>query len=229
MSLSPDPIYTYKGKGLKCHICGSSTRSFKDEKSGIVYYHCNGCEVIFKSPECYQSIEVQKARYDLHTNDEHDEGYRAYFQRFLDFVLPQTVDVKTALDFGCGRSTLLANILNSMNIRTDAYDPIYHPDTPYHSRKYDLVVSTEVFEHLHDPKTVFGALVELLSPGGYLAIQTQFHPQNIEAFKTWYYHKDPTHIVFFVPTTFRRLAEQYGCSYVADNGRNMVLLKKSEK
>ena len=214
---------------LVCHICGSDTESFRDEKSGILYYSCNSCEVIFKSLECYQSIAEQKERYDLHNNDENDEGYRAYFQRFLDFVLPQVEDVKTALDFGCGRSTLLANILNSINVATDAYDPIYHSDIPYDSKKYDLILSTEVFEHLHDPKAVFDTLVGLLYPGGYLAIQTQFHPRNTEAFKSWYYHKDPTHIVFFTPQTFRQLAAMYGCTYVADNGKNMVLLKKSEK
>ncbi len=214
---------------LTCHICGSGTDSFRDEKSGILYYCCDGCEVIFKSPECYQSISEQKVRYDLHNNDENDEGYRAYFQRFLDFVLPHVENVGTALDFGCGRSTLLANILNSMNVSTDAYDPIYHPDIPYDSKKYDLILSTEVFEHLHDPKAVFGALVDRLHAGGYLAIQTQFHPVNAEAFKNWYYHKDPTHIVFFTPQTFKRLAVLHGCGYVADNGKNMVLLKKSEK
>ncbi len=214
---------------LTCHICGNGTESFRDEKSGILYYCCNGCEVIFKSPECYRSIDEQKARYDLHTNDENDEGYIAYFQRFLDFLLPHVRKVKTALDFGCGRSTLLANILNSMKIATDAYDPIYHPDTAYNSKKYDLIVSTEVFEHLHDPKTIFDSLVERLHPGGYLAIQTQFHPNDRESFKNWYYHKDPTHIVFFTPKTFKQLAAMHGCIYVADNDRNMVLLKKSGK
>ena len=214
---------------LVCHICGSGTESFTDSKSGIRYHSCSGCGVIFKSPECYRSIAEQKARYDLHNNDENDEGYRAYFQRFLDFVLPQVEDVETALDFGCGRSTLLANILNSINIETDPYDPIYHPDTPYHSKKYDLILSTEVFEHLHDPKAVFASLVERLHAGGYLAIQTQFHPENREKFKQWYYHKDPTHIVFFSPQTFKYLGAMHGCLYLGDNGKNMVLLKKREK
>ena len=214
---------------MECHICGSGTESFRDEKSGILYYSCSSCEVIFKSPECYQSIAEQKARYDLHNNDADDEGYRAYFQRFLDFVLPHVGDVGTALDFGCGRSTLLADILNNISIETDVYDPVYYPDTSYDSKKYDIILSTEVFEHLHDPKAVFGSLAELLHPGGYLAIQTQFHPDDIAAFKSWYYHKDPTHIVFFTPQTFRQLSAMFGCTYVVDNGKNMVLFKKSEK
>jgi SAM-dependent methyltransferase len=213
---------------MKCLICQSETRSFHDEKSGLDYHHCYVCEFVFKDPSCYQSITDQKARYDLHENDEDDAGYRAYFQRFLDFVLPIVGSPETALDFGCGRSTLLANILNSMNIVTDVYDPIYHPEKQYDSKKYDLIVSTEVFEHLHDPDTLFFHLVSHLNEGGYLALQTQFHPNDESAFKPWYYHKDPTHIVFFRPKTFAVLAEKYSCKILADNGKNMIVLRKSK-
>ena len=211
---------------MKCHICNEETEAFEDTKTGILYHHCHFCEYIFKSPEHYQSIEAQKSRYDLHENNEEDAGYRAYFQRFVDFILPYVGKPENALDFGCGKSTLLAKILKNIGIETDAYDPIYHPNTLNNSKKYDLIVSTEVFEHLHDPKTTFSELVSRLNEGGYLAIQTQFHPNETEAFLSWYYHKDPTHIVFFRPKTFRVLAAMNRCNYIADNGRNMVVLRK---
>jgi hypothetical protein len=67
-----------------------------DERTDVLYHHCKACECIFKDPSCYPSIEEQKACYNLHENDE-PAGYKAYFQRFLDFV-PSS----------CGRSTLLA-------------------------------------------------------------------------------------------------------------------------
>jgi len=211
---------------MQCHICDEETEHFTDEKSGVVYYHCQPCAYMFKSPKYYQPLERQKSRYDLHENDAEDAGYKAYFQRFLDFVLPHTGTVRTALDFGCGKSTLLSDILNSMDIQCDYYDPIYHPELPYDSKKYDMIVSTEVFEHLHQPKAVFEKLVSLLSPDGILALQTQFHPNDPEAFKKWYYHKDPTHIVFFTAETFHRLAQVYGCELIADNGKNMVVIRK---
>ncbi len=213
---------------MECHICQKETESFSDERTGIVYYHCLECEYIFKDPANYQSIEAQKQRYDLHTNDENDAGYRAYFQRFLDFVLLHIEEVEQALDFGCGKSTLLANILKDINIECDVYDPIYHPIKLSDSKKYDMIVSTEVFEHLHDPRSTFSSLCNMLRPGGYLALQTQFHPNEEESFKAWYYHKDPTHIVFFRPRTFERLGEMYGCRILADNGKNMVILRKME-
>jgi hypothetical protein len=114
---------------LNCHICDKPTESFKHEKTNITYYYCEACEYIFKSPECYQDLSTQKERYNLHENDENDPGYQAYFQRFLDFILPLLDKPNTALDFGCGRSSLLASLLKKEGIDCDYYDPIYHPDT----------------------------------------------------------------------------------------------------
>ena len=211
---------------MNCHICNNPIDSFIHEKTNIIYYHCKDCEYIFKSPECHQDFTVQKERYNLHENDAEDEGYQAYFQRFLDFILPLVSQPKTALDFGCGRSSLLASLLAKEGVDCDYYDPIYHPDRLDESKKYELIVSTEVFEHLHQPGVVFESLLERLSGGGYLALQTQFHPNDAEAFKKWYYHQDPTHIVFFTAQTFRVLCKIYGCEFIGDNGKNMVVLKK---
>ena len=213
---------------MDCHICNRPTEFFIHEKTNITYYHCKSCDYIFKSPECYQDLATQKERYNLHENDEEDAGYKAYFQRFLDFTLPLVDKPKTALDFGCGASSLLSNMLQKEGIACDYYDPIYHPDTLNFGKKYELIVSTEVFEHLHQPKEVFESLIEKLKEGGYLAIQTQFHPNDVEAFKKWYYHQDPTHIVFFTAKTFRVLCEMYDCKFIADNGKNMVIVKSGQ-
>ncbi len=96
---------------MNCHICNKPTESFLHEKTNITYYYCKVCEYIFKSPECHQDFTAQKERYNLHENDAEDEGYQAYFQRFLDFTLPLAGKSNSALDFGCGRSSLLASLL----------------------------------------------------------------------------------------------------------------------
>jgi len=213
---------------MSCLICNHDTKKFLDEKSTIAYYYCPHCQCISKSQEHFKPISEQKARYDLHENDPEDEGYRAYFRRFLDFVLPLVGTPKSALDFGCGRSSLLAEMLKEEGTGADYYDPVYHPDNLDDSKKYELIVSTEVFEHLHAPKAIFAQLLEMLEEGGYLALQTQFHPNNVEAFKKWYYHLDPTHIIFFTPHTFSVMCEMYGCTLVADNRKNMVVIRKND-
>ena len=211
---------------MRCHICDEPTLMFMDEKSQMLYHLCNPCEYIFKHPSVYQELADQKARYDLHENAEENEGYRAYFKRFLDFVLPLVQNPKSALDFGCGKSSLLASMLEEEGIACDYYDPLYHPNGLDENKKYDLIVSTEVFEHLHQPKEVFESLLERLNTGGYLAIQTEFHPHEMGAFKNWYYTQDPTHIVFFTVKTFEVLSDLYKCRVVDDNGKNMLVIKK---
>ena len=211
---------------MNCTLCQQSVYSFLDAKTDITYYHCKVCEFIFKSPEYYQDFARQKERYNLHDNDTSHPGYQAYFQRFIDFIVPHVGKPTLALDFGCGESTLLADMLNTEGIPTDYYDPIYYPDTLTDEKQYALILSTEVFEHLHDPKAVFDSLINRLEKGGYLALQTAFHSNEIESFKRWYYHQDPTHIVFFRVKSFEVLAAQSGCKVLRDNGKNMILIQK---
>ncbi len=170
-------------------------------------------------------IKEQKLRYDLHQNNPEDAGYRAYFQRFLDYVLPLVPQVGMALDFGSGASGLLSSMLTEAGYDTLRYDPIYHPDNSYMDKKYDLIVSTEVFEHLDDPISVIRDLSGLISTGGYLALQTQFHPQDRAGFLDWYYRLDPTHIGFFTPYTFQKISQICDLNYIGDDGINKVIFK----
>jgi SAM-dependent methyltransferase len=211
---------------LDCHICKKPTSEFKHKKTNIIYYHCKLCEYIFKNPAYYQDFNTQKERYNLHENNVEDEGYIAYFKRFLEFILPLVGSPRNALDFGCGRTSLLATLLDKEGITCDYFDPIYHPDTLVKSKKYDLIVSTEVFEHLHAPQDVFKSLLLKLNNGGYLAIQTEFHANKIETFTKWWYPQDPAHIVFFRSQTFKVLCKQNGCRYINDNSKNIILIQK---
>jgi len=214
---------------MRCGLCFQKAERFLKDVGGVDFYYCSSCDFVFKDPVSFWSMEDQKSRYDLHENDPEDEGYRAYFKRFLDFVTPYMPKSGSVLDFGCGRSTLLADMLREKGFSADAYDPIYHPEIPYHSKKYDIVVSTEVFEHLHDPISVFETLLGVLSEEGVLALQTQFFPAEVSEFARWYYHKDPTHIVFFRAETFSHLARRYDCELLAHNGKNMVVLRKKKR
>ena len=211
---------------ISCPVCSASAHVIVDEKTSITYHCCTACDYWCKAPEHHPTLPEQKPRYDLHENDPDDPGYRAYFQRFLDWVLPQVTTQGRALDFGSGASDLLATMLSEAGFDATRYDPIYHPDTGYRGDHYDLIVSTEVFEHLSDPMAVFAHLADRLAPGGYLALQTQFHPDDAAAFLRWYYRLDPTHIGFFTPRTFQKMARQQGLAYLSDDGANKVLFRR---
>ncbi|MEA3491423.1 MAG: class I SAM-dependent methyltransferase [Campylobacterota bacterium] len=211
---------------MKCLICSRDSQYFEDTKHHIVYFECSSCQFVMKSPENFSNFIEQKERYDLHNNDENDAGYQAYFQRFIDFVLPDIARPKSALDFGCGVSSLLSQMIGRDGVSCDYYDPIYHPDDSYADQSYDLIMSVEVFEHLHNPREVFEMLSNHLTPQGYLAIQTAFYLNDRERFLHWHYRLDPTHVVFFSMRSFEVLAKQAGLVIVKSNSKNMILLKK---
>ncbi len=211
---------------MECLICNNICSSFEDSRQNILYYECGSCQFVMKSSENFSDFIEQKQRYDLHNNSEESEGYKAYFQRFLDFVLPDIPKPTRALDFGCGASSLLAQMLIKDNIKTDFYDPIYYPKEVYRDNSYDLIVSVEVFEHLHNPKDIFKMLVERLNPNGYLAIQTAFYLNDRDRFLSWHYRLDPTHVVFFSLNSLKVLASEFGMRVIKDDNKQMVLMQR---
>ena len=212
---------------MKCPICTTPCDPFVDTKQAVEYHACPACGYVFKAPHHHADLVKQKLRYDLHENDPDDPGYRAYFQRFLDWVLPQVPRRRgRVLDFGCGASGLLAGMLAEQGFEAVQYDPIYYPDATYRDGQFDLIVSTEVFEHLSDPIATLRHLREHLRPGGHLALQTQFPPPGRDAFLDWYYRLDPTHIGFFTPETFRYMAGAVGLHELGNDGTNKVLFQR---
>ena len=210
---------------MNCLICSNKTEEFLDEKSNIRYFECKKCNFMMKSKDSFVDFNEQKKRYDLHQNSEDNLEYREYFNRFIDFILPSIEKPKSALDFGCGATSLLSKILEEKNINCNFYDPIYYPDNLY-DKSYDLIVSIEVFEHLHNPRETFKTLVDKLNPNGYLAIQTAFYPKDRDKFLKWYYKLDPTHIIFFSPKTFEKLAKEFELEVIKYDKKQMILMRK---
>ena len=68
-----------------------------------------------------------------------------------------------------------------------------------------------MIEHLHGPAAIFEQLDRLLRPGGWLGLMTRFQDDDA-SFPTWYYRRDPTHVVFYREETLRWIAETMGWS-----------------
>jgi len=212
---------------LKCLICDGYCNMFVDNRLNINYYECSECQFIMKSIENFSDFSEQKERYNLHNNHEEDRGYQAYFQRFIDFLeLEDRESIEQALDFGCGATLLLSKMLQNHHMICDTYDPIYHPNEAYKERSYDLITSVEVFEHLHNPKSIFAHLLQRLNSRGYLALQTALHPNDREAFLKWYYRLDPTHVIFFSLHTFEVLADMFALEIIRSDNKSKILFQK---
>ena len=186
--------------------------------------------MIFVPANYFLPIEQEKERYLEHENSIKNEGYVAMFEAAIDHIKNACNNVHTVLDYGCGYEPVLKILLERHGYTADIYDENFFPDLNLR-KNYDLIISTETFEHFKHPGKELDRLTSLLSPTGYLAVMTQFYSfknktASKELFRDWYYKRDPTHIVFFSDQTFEWMANHYKLKIVFNNNKNFVILQK---
>jgi cyclopropane fatty-acyl-phospholipid synthase-like methyltransferase len=177
--------------------------------AGARYHRCADCRATFRDPNQWLTPEQERERYLLHRNDPADEGYRAYLSKCVAPLLAKLTPGSHGLDYGSGPGSAAAAMLREAGHRVASYDPHFRPDRDVLALAYDFVVCTETIEHFRRPAEEFERLDRLLRPGGWLALMTQFLPEDSE-FAAWPYRRDPTHIVFYDEQTLRRVAERFG-------------------
>lgn len=208
---------------MQCLLCGGTNlknRLYQVLKLQV--FHCADCDLIFKPPETFWSLEKQKDRYDLHQNSADNPGYENFLLKFVNPLLPFLSSSAQVLDWGSGPELALMGLLEKKAFRCSSYDPIYQPQLP--QQKFDAVVSTEVVEHFTAPWDSFVQMSEHVKPGGVLAGMTEFHSQKHE-FEDWWYAKDPTHICFYSAKTIAVIAQKLSFS-VLHNRDNVFVLRK---
>lgn len=104
------------------------------------------------------------------------------------------------------------------------YDPLYAADPTVFQQPYDFIAASEVIEHVRKPREEFQRLWGCLKSGGWLGLMTK-RVIDREAFATWHYKNDPTHIRFFSVATFHWLATELGAELEVI-GDDVVLLRK---
>lgn len=208
-----------------CPLCASTAISgyFRDRRRS--YRQCNTCCLVFVPPEEYVSRDAEKAEYDLHQNDTHDPGYRAFLSRLMDPLVERLSPGSRGLDFGCGPGPALAEMLRERGFEVALYDSFFARDQTVLKGSYDFICATEVVEHLHCPGEELERLWSLLPQGGWLAIMTKL-VSNQTAFTRWHYKNDPTHVCFFSRDTWRWWAQRCGAS-VQIFGADVVLMRRT--
>lgn len=200
---------------MNCILCKTShCAPFKVDKKPLhSYFHCAECDLIFLNPEERLSPEAEKARYDLHDSSG-SGGHGAFLEPLLKDIdshlraanlSPQTLSV---FDFGCGPTPVLAKMFAEKGYRASSYDLYYHPNQDLLRHSYHVVTSTEVWEHLYDPRKDIETLLRCLKTGGLLGVMTSAH-HGEAAFHDWHYRRDPTHVTFFSARTMQWLAETF--------------------
>lgn len=215
----------------QCKICKIPTESFMDTQLRKKLWHCNNCELIYLDKNHFVDANSELGQYQQHNNSLENEGYVNMFLNFISKFKPFCKNpVGAILDFGSGPTPVLSQLMEREGLgKPDIYDPFFAPEKVYEGNSYDLITSTEVFEHFHEPVEMIELIAGLLKPGGILAVMTMFHNNDLEFFQKWWYRRDPTHVTFYSPKTFEVIAEKFGLKVLLVDEKNTVVLRKGEK
>ncbi len=214
-----------KTSNMTCIICGNSVRNLNDSQMKVIYDVCEECGFVYKQPKYHISNEKEFEEYSKHNNSFEVKGYVDMFRNLIDeFIKPLDISGK-GLEFGSGPGPVLKELLIQLGFHMFDYDPYFNPNEEYMNHNYELITSTEVIEHLANPKNVFSHLKSLLSKNGYLVLMTNFNTFNDKDFLTWWYRRDKTHISFYRLKTLEYLADLNQLEVVTHNNKNIIVLK----
>lgn len=206
-----------------CLICSSDTYT-KMDRQGRTYHFCTNCQFITLDQSLVLPFDQERERYELHNNSSDNEGYKLWLKSFIDRAVRPYINHKSRiLDFGSGPNPLLQKILNDDGYKIDIYDKHFY--THPFSGLYDMIISTEVIEHIYDPLKQVGQLKSHLNLKGFLALKTSLRPLSDDAFLTWWYKEDRTHISFLSLKAIDIISRKTGLQvYFCDN-RSIIIFR----
>ncbi len=208
---------------ISCVVCGSSCQFFWGDKRRD-YWRCLQCQCIHVPRPFHLSETEEKQEYDKHENNLEDEGYLNFLRRAAKPLLERLPPASEGLDFGCGPGPALKKLLEQGSHRVTLFDKFYYPDNRVLSLKYHFITLTEVVEHLANPVAILDVLWQQLLTGGWLLLMTK-RVSNPEAFQSWHYKNDPTHITFFHQATMEHLAARWNTTVTVVSS-DVVLFQK---
>ena len=215
---------------MKCPLC-TYYPSICQLKSDLrEYWFCQKCCLVFVSPKFFILEEDEVKRYLEHENSLDNEGYVNMFKEKINTIKKVCPEICTVLDYGCGYEPVLKALLERAGYQASVYDPNFFPNEDS-QKKYDLVISTETFEHFKKPQKELTQLIPKISNKGYLAVMTRFYPEKnntfcLESFSKWYYKRDPTHVAFYGQNTFLWMAEKFKMKICHNNKTDFIILQK---
>lgn len=210
---------------LRCPLCALENAEPFHQDRQRRYLRCTRCALVFVDPSAYLSRESELAYYRQHENSIDDPGYRRFLSRLAQPLLYHLAAPSQGLDFGCGPAPVLAAILEEGGHTVALYDSFFCAAPDVLGRAYDFVTASEVVEHLHSPGRVLESLWESLASDGCLAVMTKL-VIDAQAFASWHYIRDPTHVCFFSRETWQWWAGEHRAA-VSFHGADVVLLHRS--
>jgi hypothetical protein len=147
--------------------------------------------------------------------------------QMVDQIIPELQKQQVGLDFGCGRTDLLAQLFWEKNFLVDSFDLYFLPDEKIWTKKYHFIILSEVIEHLRDPILELGKLRKMLLPDGKIFIKTKLHPGEKSLFDNWFYKRDSTHVQFFNSKSLSELGRKIRMNGPQQKSEDLALFTAS--
>jgi len=118
----------------------------------------------YRDLKLYEQIHKQRSYGDT------GSVYTDSVKSFID-----TTGTTSALDFGSGTGALRTSLRNKYNIDIDEFDPCYDGKRTIPNIQYDLIITTDVLEHLYEDEieNLFEEMLSLQPKFMYHAISTR--------------------------------------------------------
>jgi len=209
-----------------CPLCTTSNTDEYYQDKHRDYYQCRECSLVFVPPQYFLSKTQEKAQYDSHQNSPDDPQYRQFLSRLFTPLENRLNKGSSGLDFGSGPGPTLSVMFEEAGHNVSLYDAFYSSDSSVLDKQYDFVTTSEVVEHLNNPRDELNRLWNCLKPEGYLGIMTKL-VIDCDAFARWHYKNEPTHICFYSQATFRWLANLWKAQLDFIDKDVMIFSKKT--
>lgn len=189
------------------------------------FYRCRRCALIYVDSADYLTEAKEREFYGTHQNEINDEGYRRFLSQIVAALRPYLRSGMRGLDYGCGPVKMIETLLAEEGYACTSFDPFFHPTEL--QGPYDFVIATEVVEHFRNTALEWQTMIELVRPGGLLAVMTELQPED-RAFSGWRYARDPTHTSFYHRQTIALLSQRYVLSPVYSDERRCFVFRKHQ-
>jgi hypothetical protein len=193
---------------MTCPLCNAPVVAPAFTAHHRRYHDCADCGLIHMDPADHVTREEELQHYHSHRNDPNDLRYRAFLDRLAQPLAAVIPSGASGLDYGCGPGPTLSVMLRGRGYPTAEYDPYFFPDAALLDLQYDFITCTETAEHFVAPLEEFARMFGMLRPHGVLGVMTQM-VRETEAFESWRYARDPTHVCFYRPGTMRWIAARF--------------------
>ena len=223
-----------------CPICGHAKSSSVSYYSEYFLVKCNSCKFVYSEQKpTQQELDEVYNNYDYSTED--SSLTSASMKKHIDICkyIMSLGKISSVLDVGCGKGAWL-NIFKEFGC--DTFGTEYNDDLKTFAssvghimldgglfpivrkdQKFDLIIFTEVIEHIQNPNEVLSHFNNILSNEGLIFITTP----NFSAIERhflrgkWKNVMYPEHLSYYTPATLNSVLNKNGFSKISLYSENI--------